>query len=450
MTDASKTKRTSLPKSVGTKALTPHRLPIDTSFERLSHYLFRYPAKFHPPVVRSLLLRYTSERDTVLDPFCGSGTLMVEAAAMGRNSVGIDVDPVAVMVSRVKVHRFNIPSLRASSELLTQRLMQWRRGAKEYEKRQFTDLAPVRYAEQAARLRKWIPDIPNLEHWFRRYVVIDLARILRTIDRVDIPITHWEFFNLVFASIIRNASNADPVPVSGLEVTRHMKERDAKGRVIDPFALFERAMSRALLGVAEFSTNSPASVTSRVIEGDATKLTASLHNSVDAVITSPPYHGAVDYYRRHQLEMFWLGVTTSQDERLALRPRYIGNKVARRHPFVAEGRLSTELAQKWESEIRAVSEERADGFRHYLVAMTYFFQELAKCLRRGRPVVMVVGHSAWNHSRIPTRQLFAEISASHFELCDLLWYPVTNRYMSYSRHNGADINKEYVLVLRRR
>jgi 23S rRNA G2445 N2-methylase RlmL len=68
--------------------------------ERYTHYLFRYPAKFHPPVARALLERHTEPGACVLDCFCGSGTLLVEAAISGRSAIGSDIDPVAAFVSR--------------------------------------------------------------------------------------------------------------------------------------------------------------------------------------------------------------------------------------------------------------------------------------------------------------------------------------------------------------
>lgn len=83
-----------------------YRLRVEADFDRLTHYLFRYPAKFHPPVVRALLERYTGKGECVFDPFCGSGTLLVEASVLGRPSIGLDVDPVAVAVTGAKVHRY--------------------------------------------------------------------------------------------------------------------------------------------------------------------------------------------------------------------------------------------------------------------------------------------------------------------------------------------------------
>jgi len=78
---------------------------------RLTHYLFRFPAKFHPPVARALVNGYTKPGDRVLDPFCGSGSLLVEAAVAGRNAIGTDVDPLAVFVSRAKTRVYDLANI---------------------------------------------------------------------------------------------------------------------------------------------------------------------------------------------------------------------------------------------------------------------------------------------------------------------------------------------------
>jgi SAM-dependent methyltransferase len=413
---------------------------------RLTHQLFRFPAKFHPPVVRALLEEYTRPGQHVLDPFCGSGTLLVEAAVAGRSATGTDVDPVAVFVSDVKSHGLRPDPLARRLEELLAQVERFRR--RDYEALQWIDLNERQYTRELRGLV--VPAIPNLEHWFRRYVTVDLARLRQSILSLQASRVERRFLLLCFAAIIRNASNADPVPVSGLEVTSHMLSREAEGRVVDPFALFETATRRAIRDMGAYHEAADPDARIRAKSADATTLRRHLRRGADAVITSPPYHGAVDYYRRHQLEMFWLDLTRSQDDRLDLLQHYIGRpKVSARHPFVANDALVTPKAKRLESRIRRVDEKRADALKHYCVAMQCVFSELAHLLRSGSPVLMIVGHSGWNGDSLNTSDLFAELSAPDFHLDEQLWYPVRNRYMSYSRHNGASIDREFVLVLRR-
>ena len=414
---------------------------------RLTHYMFRFPAKFHPPVVHALMQRYMTSGQTLLDPFCGSGTLLLAATVEGLHAIGSDVDPVAVFVAKVKTHRFRPGHLHTSWALLHPLLAKLARTDDEYHERCFTDITPSEYEATLSDDRLWTPAIPNLLHWFRRYVVVDLARILSSIDRVNVPETHRAFFRLIFASIIRRASNADPVPVSGLEVTAHMKRLDSAGRVVNPFQLFFKAMEKGLSAVKDYWEASTPKSRVSVFQADATSLSTRIRKQVDGVITSPPYHNAVDYYRRHQLEMFWLGLTKTHSERLELLPRYIGRSGVRKgHPLLHRRGELGPLSTQWYEQMQTVSAGRANAFVHYMLSMKDVFKQLSAVLRVGGIAILVLGHSEWNGSKLPTSDLFLEMAGDSFRLKDKLWYPTKNRYMSYGRRNGADINEEYVLV----
>jgi len=428
----------------------PKRFALpDASGPKLTHHLFRYPAKFHVPVARGLLASFVPPKAAVLDPFCGSGSLLVEAVISDRTSVGMDCDPVAAFVSRVKTTPIPASELAAASQKLTKRLLPLERAASTYSRYMFEDIVPYEVTRLAESEDLFVPAIPNLSHWFRRYVVVDLARIRGEIMRLRVRAAVRDAFLLAFASIIRGASNADPVPVSGLEVTSHMLKRDAAGRSINPFQLFRTAIAKLQLAVGELHV--AATAVASVYCGDAVTLSQTVSTSVDAVITSPPYHNAVDYYRRHQLEMFWLGAVDDQKQRLILLPSYIGRpKIPASHPIL---RLDSELpasALTIEKKMRSLSDERANAFRHYLTAMQRVFEQLATVLPRNAPAVFVVGKSTWNGSKIPTPLLFRDVADPWFTLREYMWYPLKNRYMSYSRHNDASIDREYIIVLNRR
>lgn len=403
-------------------------------------------------MARALIERYSKPGELVLDPFCGSGTLMVEAVTLGRNAVGSDIDPIAVFISRVKTQRIRLSALHTSAEILLGHIDKLRRADSEYLDRQFHDLTDKEYRRSLRRYEVEVPQIPNVFHWFRCYVLIDLARLRQAIQLLDVPRKHKDFLMLCFGAIIRNSSNADPVPVSGLEVTSYMKEREANGRIINPFALYERSLARSLKDVEQFCQRVASSAANvRVLQADATQLGRHFRQSVDAVITSPPYHNAVDYYRRHTLEMYWLNFVTHRSERLALLPRYIGrSQVAQRHSFLTEQTLSSRIARRWEAALRNKDSSRADAFKHYIVAMQKSLEQIAKKLPRGKPAVFVLGKSSWNSQQIPTVELFEELSVDQYTVVESYWYPLKNRYMSYRRHNNANINKEYVIVLERK
>src|SRR5437867_2851187 len=83
---------------------------------------------------------------------------------------------------------------------------------------------------------------------------------------------------------------------------------------------YDKAVRRALIGIEAYQARANATVMLKAAQADATALSLRIRKKVDAVITSPPYNIAVNYYRRHQLEMFWLGLTRTQADRLALLP----------------------------------------------------------------------------------------------------------------------------------
>ena len=422
-------------------------LSFDSDPVRLTHQLFRFPAKLHPPAARALIQRYSSSGDVILDPFVGSGTVLVESMAAGRVCIGADIDPLSVFVSRVKTTPIHPLRLELGFARLLDEIGPQRRSPRRYIELMSVDLGDEEYATESIGL--WIPAIPNLAHWFRRYVVIDLARLRQAIVALDVPSAERKFFLLCFAAVLRNASNADPVPVSGLEVTAHMRRLEAAGRLIDPFLLFERKVRGAIRDMAEFWDGSARRAPARVLRSDATRISASLRSKVDCVITSPPYHGAVDYYRHHQLEMYWLGLTMNHNERLKLLADYIGRpKVPAKHRFV-HAQLPEGTPSEVEKCMRVSDPGRANAFRHYCTGMRRSFESVARVLVPSGWMVVVVGHSTWNGDVLNTSDLLVALARPRFRLVEQLSYPVRNRYMSYSRHNGANIDREYVLAFRK-
>ena len=121
---------------------------IDWTFDNhktqtLTHGIHSYPAKFIPQIPQNLIsILHPRDDSAVFDPFCGSGTTLVEAAAAGIPAVGVDLNPIACLISKVKV----TPLRQSVSEI-----------ARTIASRQFN--GPIRELS-----------IPRIDHWFQRDV----------------------------------------------------------------------------------------------------------------------------------------------------------------------------------------------------------------------------------------------------------------------------------------
>ena len=414
---------------------------------KLNHDVFRYPAKFHPPIARKLVELASSPGETVLDPFCGSGTLLVEAVATGRNAVGTDVDPLAVFVSGAKTTIVDKAAISAAAE----RCIKWLEASKSDDHGRNGDFTleadECQYEARRTDVAAWIPDLPNMMHWFRRRAVLQLASIRRHVAETYEGDAR-RFLELCFAAIIRNSSNADPVPVSGLEVTSHMLAKEALGRAIDPWRLMARAIGRSLPAMTAFIDARAPSTTSTIVQADARQLDTKTVGTVSAIVTSPPYLTAVDYYRRHTLEMYWLGLTNQRAERLALMAGYIGRDRVGENHFSAEKATASKVADRWITRFSGVQPVRERAFRHYCDGMARSLAKMLDIVAPGGPIVIVAGDVRFCGVPVSMLELMKDLAGGRLRVADHLWYPITNRYMSYSRRHEANIAADHVLVFR--
>ena len=254
---------------------------IDGKARRI-YRLDKYPAKMIPHMARFLIERVSEPGDTVLDPFCGTGTVVREAMTLNRDAIGLDVNPLATLFTRVKVGRYC-------------------RGLLE---RQLTELLEsFRTATTTARLT-----FPNAQYWFTPVTLRKLGIIRLIVDRLgkQLPSPYPDFWRAVLASIVRQSSRADtrsPKPF----ISKRARETRI-GRHFDPFKLFERAALTRIELLTE-SLDGWGDCHAEVIHGDARTLPTSMRSTqVDAVVTSPPYLNAQDYYRSCKLELWVVGL----------------------------------------------------------------------------------------------------------------------------------------------
>jgi hypothetical protein len=179
---------------------------------KYTHYAFRYPAKFHPPVIRQLISEYTKPNDLCLDPFNGSGTTLIEASVQGRNSIGFDVDPVAVFVSSVKSKALDVDHLEQEIAPVISKIENLYETHPRISGMLSGDVGPRVFSRIVKQEHLLLPSIPKLHHWFRNTMIVQLARIKQIITNENLNKDYEAFLMLCFAGSIRSCSNAVMCP----------------------------------------------------------------------------------------------------------------------------------------------------------------------------------------------------------------------------------------------
>ena len=228
-----------------------------------------YPAKFIAELPRALLGALPQQQGTaVLDLFCGSGTTLVECQRRGVPAIGIDLNPIACLMSRVKT-----TACPTALKLHATRVVH----------------------DAKAKPAPCIPAIPNLDHWFAPAIQAELARLTESIDGA--PIETRDCLRLALSSIIVRVSNQE-------SDTRYAAV--AKGTTPEEVpTLFLRAVQRieSALTARRYQLT-PADV----IQGDTLKIgPEQIGRPIGLVVTSPPYPNAYEYWLYHKYRMWWLG-----------------------------------------------------------------------------------------------------------------------------------------------
>jgi DNA modification methylase len=259
-----------------------------------------YPAKFIPELPGTILQYLPVEPGSlVLDPFVGSGTTLVESQKRGMASIGIDVNPIACLISRVKVDPLPENAENALDAVLS----------------------------RALNINKTsVPAIPNLDHWFSRPIQKEVARLVTSIEQASSKF--HDIFNLALSSILVRVSNQD-------SDTRYAAvEKNIHESQVPTF--FATAARRIILALQH---RPYALAPSTVLTKDTLAVSAKeIGRRVGAVITSPPYPNAYEYWLYHKYRMFWLG-----HDPLRVKEREIG---ARAHFFKTNHHTADNFTQQ--------------------------------------------------------------------------------------------------------
>jgi len=306
---------------------------VDPALARaLTHGFHSYAGRMHPTIARGAVAAFSQPGDTVVDPFCGSGTVLVEAMSAGRAAIGVDASPLGTAIARVR------------TTLL---------GPAERERLTTTAVELAEEAGERARKRRR-PEVPawargEIAH-FHAHVLFELLG-LRELVFATPEDGVGRALRLCLSSILVKFMKAGPeAPRDGLT------KRIARG--VPSRMLADRA-AELCQGLAAIERRMPAGTPAPVVhEGDARALPLPAGRAA-LVLSSPPYAGTYDYATQHETRFAWLGLSPRVFRRVQLGAR-----------------------------TSAIGKVGVDSWR---VAEERFIAEIARVLRPGGQALLVVG-----------------------------------------------------------
>ena len=262
----------------------------------LTHSLHPYPAKFPPQLPYSILMKFGKPGHLVLDPFCGSGTTLVEARLLGFNSIGVDVNGLSSLLSKVKSTPLSKIELENIKIFITNI---------EFEQSVWLSCRPVIQVKQ----------FEGLEHWFQHNVAEEITHLLNLINVIENE-NERDFLRIVESTIIVKVSNQE-------SDTRFA----AKNKQIDDCYVFKQFINKAkeyIVRIAEFSEKADKTVSLTLLNADSRDLHMLEDESIDIIITSPPYANTYDYYLYHKFRKRWLDIDVkyAQNNEIGSRREY--------------------------------------------------------------------------------------------------------------------------------
>ena len=345
----------------------------DTSY--ITHGYYTYPAKFIPQVAAKIMQDYSNEGDIIVDPFLGSGTTVVEALVNKRIGVGVDVNEIAVLLSKVKTTPIE-PDLLANA----------------YNKLLFNLEHGISVPDDVMS-KIVLPD--RVDYWFKSHIKEELLIILGhilTINDKDIQ----DFFLITFAQILKSCS---------IWLQKSVKPtRDKNKKDCSPLKKFLQQSKMMLKKHAEFTNiilDNGVDVIDkhRIIENsDARKLPCK-DDEVSLIVTSPPYVTSYEYADLHQLASLWLGYL---DELSGFRKKFIGSAYTERK----FRDLQSPLGEKISTDLG--NNKKGRGVSNYYADMLESFLEMKRVLKKGGKAAIVIGNTKMQGVDILNAEVFKE------------------------------------------
>lgn len=406
----------------------------------LTHCYHDYPARMIPQVAAKLLDMFGKEATLLFDPYCGTGTSLVEALTRGIHAVGTDLNPLACLIARAKTSTLNV-------KLLSQEIAKFQTFVLKKPK---------------ASSMPDIQGIARLDFWFKPAVIEKLYCLREFIDKIQNKNIRL-FFQVAFSETVRECSNTrneefklyryeleklktfspDVFGIMMLKLKRNQKGLEQF------YTLIEKFKPRPFAKIYEFNT---------VLDIPSVKLAK---ESVDIVVTSPPYgdsHTTVAYGQYSRLSAAWLGLQDGH----SIDARLMGGKVNK--DLSACGYAQAEIADlHCDSLACAVSLIREKDLKRALEVSAFYMDlwksicHVAKSIRLSGYACYVVGNRKVKGVVLPTDDAircffeilgFNHVATFHRSIPNKRM-PLRNSPTNVHGVSDNTMHQEYIVVMQR-
>jgi len=400
----------------------------------LTHSYHDYPGRMIPQVAGKLLDTYGREAHLLFDPYCGTGTSLVEGMIQGINVIGTDLNPLARLIAKAKT---SPPEPDNLSGL----------------KKQLKALAEFIAARKIIGLPQHIPGISRLDFWFKPQVIEKLSVLKSFIDELSDEAERL-FFQVAFSETVRESSNTRN---EEFKLYRYDEERLRK---FDPdvFGIMTTKLKRNLAGLEQFIDRLLCLKQiphARIYDFD-TKINVPANSvppaSIDIVVTSPPYgdsHTTVAYGQYSRLSSAWLGFKAPEK----VDRKLMGGSVLQNVPTFPSSELNRAIEL-----IRLKDERRAREVASFYSDLQCSISHVSNSIKRGGYACYVVGNRKVKGVVLPTDIAIRHFFEAHgFTHVDTFHRRIPNKRMplrnSPTNMTGQVENtmvNEHIIVMRRR
>jgi len=370
-----------------------------------THDYHRYPAKFIPQIVRKLIKDYAPNgTQVVCDPFGGCGTTLVEAKLLGHKSIGFDINPIAKLITQTKT----------------------------------TPIKPRTLANNRNKFLKYYENAPSvsyshhqrISYWFAESTIQELDKIYFAIKKIKDHNVR-RFFLCSFSHNLKNCSRW---------LMKSIKPTIDKDKILpNPKETFLRHLDSMMKKNERFYStlvqsghiNTPAKMYRR----DSTKKLPIETETIDLIITSPPYVTSYEYADLHQLSLLWFGDDPKHFKKwhhfsngfIDFRRNFIGTSSKEEK----SGGFNSAIAKQIVDDLIQVERPLAVDVANYFLDMKKVFIEMHRILKTDGKACVIIGNTSLRGVEILNAQVAAEqMQVAGFKKVDFIKREIPNKMIT--------------------